>query len=157
MALRLVITLYMLLANILVLYFELMAIPEQNIDRLYKKLLRYEHHNINYSTSLMRAVTPYGLRIKQRAQISPISTDFHQQWNEVLHEAEQKLVTLLHLESEKVIDSLRSEFLNILKYKCPEESEREDLIRHISERNSGYRNELESRRRKKWLKFTQQR
>ena len=134
------INLYIYLAIIFVC--QPMAIPDQNIDRLYKKLLRYEHNRINYSESLLRGITPFGLCIKQRAQITPVSIDFQKRWDEVLYEAERKLVTLLHFESENVRKS--------------SEPERDEYERFLSESNREFKNcdSLESRRQRKWLKFT---
>lgn len=119
-----------------------MAIPDRNLDRLYKKLLRYEHHRLNYNESLLRGITPFGLCIKRRAQITPVSIDFQKRWDEVLCEAERRLVTLLYFESEHVINSLRSEYNSLIYDKCPNETERNEYERFLKESNRAFKNSL---------------
>ena len=77
-----VITLYKILG--IVFCFESMTVPYQNIYLLYKKLLQYKHHRINYSECLLRGITPFGLCIKQQAQITPVSIDFCERWDVIV-------------------------------------------------------------------------
>ena len=44
-------------------------------DRIYQRMLRYEHHQVNYQSSLQYGITPFGLQLKKRAQIETISED----------------------------------------------------------------------------------
>ena len=65
------------------------------IDLLYQKALKYQHHAENYKESLAYDITPFGLQLKKKAAISAISPDFDNQWNNVLKDAERKLLKLL--------------------------------------------------------------
>ena len=65
------------------------------IDLLYQKALKYQHHAENYKESLAQDITPFGLQLKKKAVISAISLYFDNQWNNVLKDAERKLLNLL--------------------------------------------------------------
>ena len=42
-------------------------------DRIYQRMLRYEHHHENYKNSLLNNITPYGLQLTKKAQTETIS------------------------------------------------------------------------------------
>ena len=54
--------------------------------------------------SILRDVTPFGLRIKKNPGINVISSDFMNRWNSALKIAERSLVELLREETEKVVE-----------------------------------------------------
>ena len=78
-------------------------------DRIYQRMLRYEHHHENYKNSLLNNITPYGLQLKKKAQIETVSEDFSVKWTNVLYEAERKLVQLLLKESQLMYDKMDKE------------------------------------------------
>ena len=90
------------------------------LDYLFQKSLRYNHHRENYETSLRDGIIPPGLRIKKEPAFVPITDDFHNQWQSVLYDAEKRLVKLLLTESEKVITSIELEFDQQLELEYPE-------------------------------------
>ena len=65
------------------------------LDYLFSKLLRYEHQAENYKLALEKQIMPFGLRIKKLPAIKPISEDFSNQWNSVLHDSEKHLLQIL--------------------------------------------------------------
>ena len=74
--------------------------PMHITDRIYQRMLRYEHHREHYKNSLLNNITPYGLQLKKNTQIETVSKDFLVKWTNVLYEAERKLVQLLLKESQ---------------------------------------------------------
>ena len=52
--------------------------------RIYQRMLRYEHHQENYQSSLQHGIAPFGLQLKKRAQIETISEDFLTKWFNIL-------------------------------------------------------------------------
>ena len=86
----------------------------QGLEKIYYEKLRYEHHHKNFEESVLRDITPYGLRIYKKPGISGISPGFMEQWNateksterhlvKFLKSTERHLVKLLLKESEKVV------------------------------------------------------
>ena len=55
-------------------------------DRIYQRMLGYEHHQENYQSSLQHGITPYGLQLKTHAQIETISEDFPTKWSNILYD-----------------------------------------------------------------------
>ena len=93
-------------------------------DRIYQRMLRYEHHHENYKNSLLNNITPYGLQLKKKAQIQTVSEDFSVKWTNVLYEAERKLVQLLLKESQLMYDKMDKELNGTIKSEYPENSEK---------------------------------
>ena len=91
----------------------------EGLEKNYYKKLRYEHHHKNFEESVLRDITPYGLRIYKKPVISGISPGFMEQWNAVLKSTERHLVKLLLKESEKVVSSLNNEFETLLLSSFP--------------------------------------
>ena len=60
------------------------------VDLLYQRVLKYQHHVKNYIENLARDVTSYVLQLKKKAAINTISSDFSNRWNNALKEAERK-------------------------------------------------------------------
>ena len=54
------------------------------VGLLYQQALKYYHHAENYHQSILQDITPFGLRLKKKAAINPISPDFDNQWNGIL-------------------------------------------------------------------------
>ena len=71
-------------------------------DRIYQRVLRYEHRQENYQTSLQHSITPFSLQLKKIAQIETISENFPTKWSNILYDAERKSVNLL-LDETKVM------------------------------------------------------
>ena len=69
--------------------------------------MRYKHHKENYLHSIENGIVPSGLKINKKPAFLPISDDFTDQWNKILLNAEKKLVNLLLVESNKVINNLQ--------------------------------------------------
>ena len=74
--------------------------------------------------------------------------------DKVLYEAEQKLVKLLYSESENIPCSLRLKYDSLLQDQFSSEIERNEYDQLVKECNPYFKNGLERKRRKKWLKFT---
>ena len=79
-----------------------------HLDLLLQKSLRYKHHKENYLYSLEHDIIPSGLKINKKPAFIPVSNDFTERWNNILRSAEEKLVNLLLLESDNVIDDLQT-------------------------------------------------
>ena len=123
----------------------------QGLENICNKKLRYEHHHKNFEESILQNITPYGLRIYKKSEISGISPDFMGQWNSVSKSTERHLVELLLKESKKVISSLNNEFETLLKSSFSKyfKVERDRIVK------SGKKNarSLQDKRIKKWRKF----
>ena len=63
--------------------------------RLYNKKLYYENRHLNFKESILRDVTPFGLRIKKKPGITQKSTNSLPRWKEILKQAERSLIKLL--------------------------------------------------------------
>ena len=53
-------------------------------DRIYQRMLRYEHHHENFKNGLLNNITPYRLQLKKKAQIETVSENFSVKWTNVL-------------------------------------------------------------------------
>ena len=82
----------------------------QDLENICYKKLHYEHHHKNFGESILRDITPYGLRTYKKLGISGISPGSLVQWNAVLKSTERHLVKLLLKQSEKVVSSLNNDF-----------------------------------------------
>ena len=108
----------------------------QGLEKIYYKKLHYEHHHKNFEESVLRDITPYGLRIYKKPGISGISPGFMEQWNAVLKSTERHLVKLLLKESEKVVSSLNNKFETLLLSSFPKDFKVErDRISKRGEKN----------------------
>ena len=65
------------------------------VNLLYQRVLKHQHHVENYIENLAQDITSYVLQLKKKAAISTISSDFSNRWNNALKEAERKLLKLL--------------------------------------------------------------
>ena len=117
-------------------------------DRIYQRMLRYEHHHENYKNSLLNNITPYGLQLKKKAQIETVSEDFSVKWTNVLYEAARKLVQLLLKESQLMYDKIDKELNDTIKSAYPENSE--EIKNEIINQNLTLKVTLNERRVKKW-------
>ena len=77
-----------------------------SLDFKWTKLLRYEHHKLNYETSLRDQIVPDGLKIYKKPCFVPVTLDFDKKWQDILHTAEISLIQLLSEESTNVIMKL---------------------------------------------------
>ena len=133
-----------------------MAYRRTDLDHLWQKKLRYDHHKINYQVSLQEDIIPLGLKIHRKPGIVAVSPDFEDKWEGILNYAERELVKLLGDESSKVILSLDRRFddeLNKANNDGTELRTKEDFIRQ----HSDFKKSLEERRRSKWKKFKEKR
>ena len=96
----LVITLYILSVSGWV--FESFTMRNNQVDLLYQHALKYYHHAENYKQSILQDITPFGLRLKKKAAINPISPDFNIERNGILKDAERKLLKLLLKEVQEI-------------------------------------------------------
>ena len=120
-------------------------------DRIYQRMLRYEHHRENYKNSLLNNITPYGLQLKKKAQIETVSEDFSVKWTNVLYDAKRKLVQLLLKESQLIYDKMGKELNDTIKSAYP----RNSVVtkNEIINRNLALKITLNERSVKKWRKF----
>ena len=119
------------------------------LDTLLQKSLRYQHHKENYLLSVENGIIPSGLKINKKPAFLPISDDFTDKWNNILFNAEEKLVRLLLLESDKVINNLIEEELLYEKYG----NDIENRFKELEQKHADYKNKLKQKRQKKWNKF----
>ena len=120
-------------------------------DRIYQRMLRYEHHHENYKNSLLNNITPYGLQLKKKAQIETVSEDFSVKWTNVLYEEERKLVQLLLNKSQLMYNKIDKELNDTIRSAYPENSE--EIKIEIIHRNLTFKITFYERRVKKWRKF----
>ena len=123
----------------------------QSYESINNKNVCYEHHSRNFDESILRDITPIGLRIKKKPGINVISPDFMQQWNSALKNTERCLVELLRDETKKIVSSLDVEFETSLKEAYPRnlKAPRE----HIIKENVHLVESLQRRRNEKWRKL----
>ena len=126
-------------------------INNRKLENIYNKKLHYEHHHKNFEESILRDITPYGMRIYKKLGISGISPDFMEQRNSVLKSRERHLVELLLKESQKIVSSLNNEFETLLKSSFPKDFkvERDRIVK----RGKKIVRSLQDKRIKKWRKF----
>ena len=91
----------------------------QSYESIYNKKVRYEHRSRNFDESILRDITPVGLRIKKKPSINVISPGFMQQWNSALKNTERRFMELLLDETKKIVSSLDIEFETSLKEAYP--------------------------------------
>lgn len=65
--------------------------------------------------SLMERVIPTGLKLKKRSAFQLVLEDFDLNWNEVLSDAEEKLVILQLEESKRVITKIGTDITNEIR------------------------------------------
>ena len=119
------------------------------LDNLLQKPLRYHPHRENYIQSLREGVIATGLKLKKNLAINYISDGFEVQWKKMLHDAEKRLVELLHSESEILIDKTQRQVNEVIIsiYDGNLEEKRDELYKkHISK----YEQQLKERRQRKW-------
>ena len=123
----------------------------QQLDNFLQKSLRHHHHRKYCIQSLHEGVIPTGLKLKKKPAINYISDGFEVQWNNVLHDAEKRLVELLLSESVILIDKTQREVKEIIIniYDGNLEEKWDELYK----KHSNYQQQLEERRQRKWEKF----
>ena len=81
-------------------------------DRIYQRMLRYEHHQ---ESSLQHGITPFDLQLKKHPQIETISEDFPTKCSNILYDAGRKLVNLLLDETKVMHKKMENGFDEVLK------------------------------------------
>ena len=99
------------------------------LDIFLQKFTRYNHHQKNYERSFLEGIVPTGLKLKKCPAFHQVSADFDLNWNNVLYDAEKKLVRLLLEQSKKVIIKTDTDIAVEIETKYPEttQEEREKL------------------------------
>ena len=103
----------------------------QTTDRIYQRMLRYEHHQENYRNSLLNNITPYGLQLKKKTQIEAISENFSEKWI--------------------IYNNMDRDLNDIIRTTNPESVE--EIKNEIMDRNLTLKVTLNERRVRKWHKF----
>ena len=119
-----------------------------HLDLLLQKSLRYKHHKENYLYSLEHGIIPSGLKINKKPAFIPVSNDFTERWNNILRSAEEKVVNLLLLESDNVIDDLQTKIKEELQNNYGNDVE--ESFRKLEMKHQEYKNKLTGKRDKKW-------
>ena len=127
------------------------VMPTHIADRIYQRMLRYEHHQENQQSSLQHGITPIGLQLKKLPQIETISEDFPTKWSNILYDAERKLVNLLLDETKVMHKKMENDFEEVLRTSYPHNYT--DMENEIIGRNITLKITLRERRKKKWRKF----
>ena len=78
------------------------------VNLLYQRVLKHQHHVENYIENLAQDITSYVL--KKKVAISTLSSDFRNRWNNALKEAERKLLKLLLKEVNENWDDVNRQF-----------------------------------------------
>ena len=144
-----VITIYIL--SISEWFFEDITMPYYQADLLYQHAVKYYHRAENYQQSILQNITPFGLRLKNRAAINLVSPDFNSLRNGIFKGAERKLLTLLLQEAQKISESADSEFQEIIKKGNPNNYVKQKEL--VQKKNLKLKRILEERRKKKRHKF----
>ena len=97
------------LINLYIILVVVMANINENthLDLLFKKALRYEHHQENFKEILSNDVTPFELRIKKTPETEIVNQDFHIKWHSILKNVEKKPIEFLLFESEAVVAKIQ--------------------------------------------------
>ena len=119
-----------------------------HLDLLLQKSLRYKHHKENYLYSLEHGIIPSGLKINKKPAFIPVSNDFTERWNNILRSAEEKLVNLLLLELDNVIDDLQTKIKEELQNNYGNDVE--ESFRKLEKKHQEYKTKLTRKRDKKW-------
>ena len=101
------ITIYILSVN--GWFFEDITMPYNQADLLYQHALKYCHRAENYQQSILQDITPFGLRLKNRAAINPISPDFNSHRNGIFKGAERRLRKFRRVQIQNFKKLLRKE------------------------------------------------
>ena len=64
-----------------------------DLEFMYMKLVKLEHHHENFFRAISDDIVPYGLRLKKSPQISSTSDEFKEKGNALLGEAERALAS----------------------------------------------------------------
>ena len=120
-------------------------------DRIYQRVLRYEHHQENYQSSLQHGITPFSLQLKKLAQIETISENFPSKWSNILYDAKRKLVNLLLDETKVMHTKLENDFDEVVRTSHPHNYT--NMMNEIIGRNITQKITLSERRKKKWRKI----
>ena len=118
-------------------------------DILFQRCIRYSHHK-----ERKEGIPPVRLRLKKKRAFVAVSESFQTKWDKDFHTAKMNLVQLLNAESGKAIAKLEKDIGDHLKKYYPD-SFREKRLQ-IQKRQWKLGKELEQRRKKKWLKFKNQ-
>ena len=119
-----------------------------HLDLLVQKSLRYKHHKENYLYSLEHGIILSGLKINKNLAFIPVSNDFTEKWNNILRSAEEKLMNLLLVESDNVIDNLQTKIKEGLQNKYGNDIE--ESFKNLERKYQHYKNKLIRKRNKKW-------
>ena len=68
-----------------------------------QKLIRYQHHHLNYKEYLENGLISRGFKINKQTAIKPVTEDFFKKWNTILLNHENSLIQILLSESMKVV------------------------------------------------------
>ena len=79
----------------------------KHLDLLFKKALRYEHHQENFQEIISNDVTPFELRIKKTPETEIVNRDFHIKWHSKLKNVEKQLIEFLLFESESMVAKMQ--------------------------------------------------
>ena len=121
------------------------------LDIFLQKFTRYNHHQKNYERSLLEGIVLAGFKLKKSPTFQPVSPDFDLNWNNVLYDAEKKLVKLLLEEPKKVITKIDTDIAIEIETKYPETTQEEREKIKLKYKN--VERKLEVKRNKKWEKF----
>ena len=121
------------------------------LDIIFQKSMCYNHDKANYERSFLEGIIPRGLKRNKRLAFEPVSDNFPFQWNNVLFDAEKKLVKLLLEESEKVIEKIEIDISNWVKENYAGFTSQQ--LNKINGKHKHFKLKLEKKRNRKWEKF----
>ena len=79
----------------------------KHLDWLFKKALRYEHHQGNFKEIISNDVTPFELRTKKTPETEIVNQDFHIKWHSILKNVEKQLIEFLLFGSEAMVAKIQ--------------------------------------------------
>ena len=88
-------------------------------DRIYQRMVPYEHHQENYQSSIQHGISLFGLQLQKLAQIETITEDFSTKWSNIIYDAERKLVNVLLYETKVMHKNLENDFDEVLRISYP--------------------------------------
>ena len=91
------------------------------------------------------------MQINKKPAFQPISSNIYQQSNTLLYDTEKRLEKLLLEESEKVIETVKTDITREMDKKFPDSTDSKRILVH--EKHKRFKQILEIRRNRKWEKF----
>ena len=122
-----------------------------NLDILFQKLMRSHYHDGNHREALDLNMLWLDLGIMKLLDMQPISRDFTNQYNTILQETDKSLFGLLLTKSHNIVKKKQKRFWGWFERNIAVKLWK--TATRYRESKWEVKNELEVKRRKKWIKL----